>query len=127
MSYYGWQEWIGLPHRVGADPRDGQGACCLRMVYAIYEEVGLPIPEFDSSWIRMAREKRWADLYEEFESVTYEIGDKELWALVPLIATDSFGIGVVVQDDMVLVPHHRRGVAAIPLAAMPPLTFHRPL
>ena len=127
MSYYGWQEWIGLPHRVGADPRDGQAACCLRMVYAIYEEVGLPIPAFDSSWIRMAREKRWADLYEEFESVTYEIGDKELWALVPLIATDSFGIGVIVQDDMVLVPHHRRGVAAIPPAAMPPLTFHRPL
>jgi hypothetical protein len=126
MSYYGWQDWIGLPHRIGADPRDGEAACCLQMVYAIYEEVGLPIPEFDRAWIRMAKHGQWADLYEEFEAAT-TTADKELWALTPLIATDSFGIGVVVQDDLLLCPHHRRGVVAIPAVAMPSLTFHRPL
>jgi len=127
MSYYGWQDWIGLPHRIGADPRDGQAACCLRMAYAIYEEVGLASPEFDPTWIRMAKQGRWADLYEEFQSVTYEIGSEELWALVPLIATDSFGIGIVVQDGLLLCPHHRRGVFAIPVTALGPQTFHMPI
>lgn len=114
-SYTDWHSWLGLPHRIGADPREGQACCCLRMAVIMLQDLGLDPPEIDPAWFDMARERRWTDLYEEFQLVTQETGEAELWSLVPLLTPISFGVGVVVQDNLLLGVHHRSGLTTVPL------------
>ncbi len=115
-SYTGWHPWLGLPHRIGADPRNGEACCCLRMAQIIMEEIGRDPPEIDPRWENLARERRWTDLYEEFQLIAIKAAvDEELWSLVPLLTPASFGIGVVVPDKLLLVVHHRQGLTTVPL------------
>jgi hypothetical protein len=121
-----WHNWIGLPHWLGADPRDRYGACCLRMAYALHEAAGTPMPPFQAEWLVMARDGKWNDLEAAFHSITSPIEGPRLWSLIPITGHKKFGIGVVVQDQMMLTPHHQRGVMAIPLRCVPDATFHWP-
>lgn len=120
-----WHRWIGLPHQVGADPEDGQGACCLLVAKRLLEAADEVPPPVSPAWYDWATEGDTARIREEFERLTLRLTGPEPWALVPFWGP-PFGLGVVLDDcQLLLIPHHRRGVQAIPLRAFPTATFHR--
>jgi hypothetical protein len=89
------------------------------MAQIIMEEIGRDPPEIDPRWENLARERRWTDLYEEFQLVAIKADlDEELWSLVPLLTPVSFGIGVVVPDKLLLTVHHRQGLTTVPLGQL---------
>ena len=119
-----WEPWLGLPHKLGADPRDGNACCCLKLAEIVLREVGLPVPQIDKKWYALARERCWLELYDEFQLLTQQTSERELWALVPFLTDRSFGIGVVIPNDMLLCVHHRYGVTAVPLDTVRDPTYH---
>lgn len=121
-----WLNWIGLPHVVGADPRQGQGACCLVMARILLTEAGQYFPDIEEQLLSLARAAHWDRLTKEFERHTERLEGPEPWSLT-LIRNGpaGLGIGTVVPGEYLLLPHHRRGVRAIPISALRPLTFHR--
>lgn len=127
-NYTDWHSWLGLPHRLGADPREGEACCCLKMAHIMMTDLGLNPPDIKTYWKDLARQHRWSDLYEEFQLVTVESPNaEELWTLVPLMTPMSFGIGVVVPDRLLLGVHHRQGVTTVPLDKLRTPSYHTPV
>ncbi len=126
-DYIDWHKWIGLPSLYGADPRDVEAACCIKIAKIICEETWGRAPEIDDNWYRMAAQRRWLDLYEEFNMIVTEAEPEGLWSLVPMLTPSSFGVAVVVQDDLLLVTSHRHGVQAVPLSSYQDLSCWKPL
>ena len=126
-NYTDWHSWLGLPHRLGADPREGQACCCLKMAHIMMDDLGLNPPEIEPHWEELARQRLWVDLYEEFQLVTREAVVEQLWALVPILTPKSFGIGVVVPDKLLLVAHHRLGLTTVPLSKLHSPSYYTPI
>lgn len=126
-----WKEWIGLPHQIGADPREGKAACCLMIAKIILEDGGMKFPVDENEIIDLAKKKLWPTLRLVFEKQTQFIETPEPYA-VSLINNPSqgLGIGVVVEEAgnlFLLMPHHRRGVQAFPVKMLRSgFTFFRP-
>jgi hypothetical protein len=97
------------------------------MAHIMMDDLGLNPPEIDPHWEEMARERRWTDLYEEFQLVTRQAEAEELWSLVPLLTPKSFGIGVVVPDRLLLGAHHRFGLTTVPLDKLRSPSYYTPL
>lgn len=121
-----WLDWVGLPHEVGADPRAGKGACCLVMARLLLTEAGRYFPPIEDKLLALVRQSAWQSLTKKFAEYTEPLSDPEPWALT-LIKNGPHGLGVgtVVPDGYLLLPHHRRGVTAVPMSVLRPLTFHR--
>jgi len=127
-NYTDWHSWLGLPHRLGADPREGEACCCLKMAHIMMTDLGLNPPDIEPHWEDLARQRRWTDLYEAFQLVTIEAPHREeLWSLVPLITPISFGIGVVVPDRLLLGVHHRQGLTTVPLDKLHNPSYYIPV
>lgn len=123
-----WDSWIGLPHEVGADPRNGKAACCLMMAQAIYEDAKLRFPTYRvPELLDLARREKWYELRHAFSAETDRLEEIESLAL-SLFENGSFGLGlgIVVGPRVILIPHHRVGVVCVPVNALPKLTYHRP-
>jgi hypothetical protein len=117
-----WTSWIGLPHRFGADPEDGEGADCLIMVWKVLDAAGLHHPELDSQWLEMAKARRWVELQALWQAGT-EPAEFQQHA-VTLFKNGPAGLGVgVVVDNGLLIVHHRRGVSWVPRSALRPLSY----
>jgi hypothetical protein len=123
-----YHSWLGLPHEVGADPRNGKAACCLVMARILLEEAGQEPPPIEA-WIDMARRGQWEPLRDAFHRHTEELAKPEPWALTLLDdPAIGLGLGTVIPGRMLLVPLHEKGVSAIPLFALPrDTTYHRVL
>ena len=121
-----WYPWLGLPHKIDADPRYDGAVSCLKMVELIYEEYGVPHNPISDEWYTLAYNNQWDDLYEVFHYNTRE-DIKQLYNLVPFHTSRSFGLGIVVEDDMILTPHHRQGLIVLPISSLKDLTFYRPV
>jgi hypothetical protein len=125
-----WRKWIGLPHKIGADPRNGEAACCLIMAKIILEDAGIKLPVDENKMISLAEKKLWPTLSLVFEKKTEFIEKPEPYA-VSLInnPTQGLGVGVVVEEAgnlYLLMPHHRRGVQAFPVRMLrPEFTFFK--
>jgi len=120
-----WKRWIGLPHEFGADPEDGQAADCLLMVWRILDDADISHPEFNAYWFEMARQKHWGELETLWRDGTIQLDDPEEHA-VTLFRNGRAGLGVgIVVDGGLLLVHHKRGVAWVPLSLMPSLRFYR--
>lgn len=130
MEEPNWYQWIGLPHRIGADPRTDGAACCLVITKILLTEAGQPMPAIDA-WLDLARRGAWDELRDAFYRNCEETPKPEPWTLTLLetgdpLATSMLGLGVVVPSGFLLVPHHRRGVQAIPLNQLrTTLAFYR--
>jgi len=110
-----WLRWIGLPHRLGADPCDGVGADCLVMCAKVRTDAGLSMPDIDPQWFALAAAKQWEPLTAAWDQLM-ERCDAEPYAL--LLHRQPSGLGVAIAiDDGILVVHHRRGVQWLPIAA----------
>jgi hypothetical protein len=123
-----YHSWLGLPHEIGADPRDGHAACCLVMARILLEDAGQTPPPIDD-WIELARAGRWEPLRDAFYRNTEELPKAEPWSITLLDSPEEgLGIGTVVPGRLLLVPLHSRGVTALPLFALPAdTTYHRVL
>lgn len=120
-----WHAWIGLPHKFGADPRQGKAADCVRMVWAILDNAGIPHPEFDYEWLQLARSGEWDLLQLLWEQATEPLTAPEEHA-VCLFENGPAGLGVgIVVDDGVLIVHHQRGVCWAPYRALKTVEYCR--
>lgn len=111
-----WRGWLGLPHVVGADPRNGKGACCMVAAQIILSELGLNPPDI-KDWIRLAQEQKWIELQLLFDEHFISVFEPCV-GTVALIRNGAAGLGVATYLDGVnglLVVHHARGVATMPL------------
>ena len=118
-----WHRWIGLPHVFGANPEDGQGCDCLVMAWAVLDAAGVRHPPFDLRWLALAEAGEWLQLQQLWDAATRPLPGPEQHAIC-LFANGPAGLGVgVVVDDGLLLVHHRRGVVWVPLTALRRLTF----
>lgn len=110
MSF--WLDWVGLPWRLGADPRDGKGACCFRTAQAAREALLLPWPADEMArWYELAQAGAWELLREDWKTMTYmEEGPTRAGQLVKFDRDDGgFGLGVMASETaLITVPEHRR-------------------
>ena len=119
-----WRPWLGLPHVIGADPAEGRGACCLLMAQALYRAAGRPFPDPDPL-LEHARRGMWGLLQLEFEKRCEPLPAPEPLALVLLRnPREGLGLGIHVGTHL-LMPHHRRGVVAVPVELLKPLSYCR--
>lgn len=96
------------------------------MARILLTEAGQYFPDIEEQLLSLARAAHWDRLTKEFERHTERLEGPEPWSLT-LIRNGpaGLGIGTVVPGEYLLLPHHRRGVRAIPISALRPLTFHR--
>lgn len=111
-----YAKWIGLPHVLGEDPDNGVGADCLVLARKVLELSGQSCPPLNPQWFEMAKEGRWEELEQEWTELMEPIDAPCQFAIsMNRNSFTGFNIGVVV-DDGVLIVHHRKGVAWIPLS-----------
>lgn len=121
----GWRSYIGLPHAFGADPRDGVGADCLIVAFAVLDELGMSHPAVDPHWFEMAESGDWEPLKRAWEAETFPVDAPEEGA-VTLMDHGAGGLGVAtVVDSGLLMVHHRRGVRWIPLRLLNDLQYRK--
>lgn len=108
-----WHKWLGLPHQIGADPREGKAACCLVMAHILLTDAGLNPPPLEPL-VRAARYSHWAALMNDYNNATRTVYAPERLAMTLLVTRKGIGVGTVVEDGLLLVPHHRHGVITFP-------------
>lgn len=120
-----WTSWLGLPHAIGADPREGRAACCLVIAKIVLEDAGLVVPPIDQM-IGEARGENWIALQQQFYNYCEEIIAPEINSITLLRnGTAGLGVGTVVAPNTLLTLHHRRGVIALPINRLRLLKFYR--
>lgn len=120
-----WRSYIGLPHVLGADPAQGEGADCLLLALAVLAELGKPHPPVNPRWFELATRGAWGELETIWREATQAIQSPEDGA-VTLLRNGPAGLGVAVFVDRgLLMVHHRRGVVWIPEHLLRPFTYHR--
>jgi hypothetical protein len=128
---YDWTSWVGLPHEIGADPRQGNSACCVQIAKILLESQGIVFPVCPDLIYRLAEEKNTTELRELFEQNTEKIETPKPYCLsLFLDESVGFGVGIVVPDHVngrlfLLIPHHRKGVLPVPVDVLPSLKFYR--
>lgn len=125
MTFY--RKWVGLPWRLGADPRDGKAACCFRTAQATREELGLPWPaDWMGYWYSRARQRDWGTLRAEWGEHTERIEQPEAGALIRFDHPDeSFGVGVLPDDRTFVTVRHCGRLIAGPISACGELKLFR--
>jgi hypothetical protein len=112
-----WHDWLSLPHRTGADPRDGEAACCLVMAQVLHEQAGSPFPsELVPYWLELVEAKAWAILKDEFYGRTAPANLPRPLSMALVRGQNSMGIAIVPENGILLAPHHSRGVIAVPIS-----------
>jgi hypothetical protein len=123
-------DWVGLPHRIGADPRLGEGACCLVIASIINDQLGQPFPhQMVPQWIEMARQGDWAPIRRSFYRRTAQTGAPRPGDLHLFIApgTDALGLGTVLCADWMILPVEDAGVRMAPRKLWSTWEIRRPI
>lgn len=110
-----WRDFIGLPHEIGADPRDGVAADCLLLVFAVQAELNIPHPKPDERWFELARQGETRQLCEMFfagAEVTTDIEDGCFTLLTS--GMNKMGFAVRIEGGALTVNEKRGGVIWIP-------------
>jgi hypothetical protein len=120
-----WSDWLGLPHRIGADPREGKAACCLVIARIVLQDAGLATPPIDQM-IEQAQAGDWIPLQRQFYSFCEATTAPELHSITLLRnGAAGLGVGTIVAPNTLLTLHHRRGVIALPVNRLRLLKFYR--
>jgi hypothetical protein len=101
MTRTHWRQFIGLPHRTGADPRTEDAADCLLVAFAVLDELALPHPPVDPQWFAMAQRGEWNKLADAFHFLTIpsDPGDGA-------VSMTEAGILVGIGGGALLTRHH---------------------
>jgi hypothetical protein len=120
-----WRQWLGLPHEIGADPREGRAACCLVITTLLLTEAGLQPPD-PGPWIEMARRGDYASIQLEVERYFEPIENPELLSFALIRnGIHGLGVGIVVEPNTLLLVHHKKGVIALPIDRLRLLQYNR--
>lgn len=122
-----WRKWVGLPWAWGADPRDGKAACCFRTAQAAREELGLSWPaEHMDAWYKAASAGCWMGLRDDWDQLTTPTERAEAGALLRFDNNDgSFGLGVLVEAEIVVTVRHRGRLVVAPRKPLGSLMLYR--
>lgn len=132
MSFH---RFLGLKHQFGADPKDGAGADCLLLCFALLDEAGIYRPPFDPRWMEMAKLGLWESLDTAWHHHTSPVKDLTAGCVAlhwnkPNPRHPRLGISTIVEDNGILgavMIHARKGVVWLPLATpgLPSFNFRR--
>jgi hypothetical protein len=114
-----WRQFVGLTHRLGADPRVDDAADCLLVAFAVLDEFALPHPPVDPQWYAMANQGMWRDLRHLFDSQTTASINA-----VGAVTMARGGLAVSVGGGALLAPHGDQ-VRWLPMEALRPLRWRR--
>lgn len=114
-----WRQFIGLPHRTGADPRVDDAADCLLVAFAVLDELRLPHPPVDPLWFTMAEQGMWRNLGEILQSRTVACGPVN-----GAVSMADSGL-IIAVDGGTLLTQHRRGVRWVPMELLEPRDWRR--
>lgn len=122
-----WSRWVGLPWAWGADPRDGQAACCFRTAQAVREELGMPWPaDRMADWYSDAGTGAWQGLLWDWQDMTVGIEKPEPGALIRFDSKeDSFGVGVLPDERTFITVRHHGRLTVGPVSACGRLKLYR--
>lgn len=107
-----WRQFVGLPHKTGADPRHEDAADCLLVAFAVLDELHLMRPPVDPLWFELAKNGQWQKLREILNSMTLPSAGG-----TGAIAMTEAGV-VVCVDGGVLLTQHSRGVRWVPMEVL---------
>lgn len=120
-----WEPWLGLPHEIGADPREGRAACCLVIAQVVLQRAGLPFPPIDPL-LEAVRRGDWIELQKTFYSHCTALDAPEINALCLIRnGPQGLGIGTVVASNTLITLHHHKGVITLPANRLRLLKFYK--
>ncbi len=118
-----WASWRGLPHEIGADPRDGRAACCLVIAVLTLEAHGLKPPPLEPL-VEAARSSDWYALEEVFREHCVQIPEPVVPSITLLRNSWGLGIGTVIAPNTLMTLDHKRGVITLPINRLRCLQFY---
>lgn len=114
-----WHQWVGKPHKTGADPETEDGCDCLLMVVRVRESLSLPVP--DKQWIDelidLARQKRHAEIHWQIAPFLLPIESSKDGAFAIFDTQDHIGTAVMIENGLLHVDT-TRGVRWLPSSAL---------
>jgi hypothetical protein len=119
-----WMRYIGLPYRLGADPRTGRGTDCIRLVLRVLEDAGFNPPSVERRWYKLLAQRDYAAIEADWYSLTEQTSVPEQYAMTLLPTEGDFSIAIVV-DQGILAVRATIGVVWVPLSSMRPLNYRR--
>ena len=120
-----WREWLGLPHEIGADPREGRAACCLVMTTLLLRDAGLNPPD-PAGWIDLAMKGDYASIQMEIDKYFEPVNYPEMLSFTILRnGVHGLGVGIVVEPNTLLLVHHVKGVVTLPINRLRLMQFNR--
>lgn len=118
-----WASWRGLPHEIGADPREGRAACCLVIAVLALEAGGLKTPPL-GDMVEAARNSDWPALEDVFREHCIQIPGPAIPSITLLRNTNGLGIGTVIAPNTLITLDHKRGVITLPINRLRCLQFY---
>lgn len=120
-----WMQYVGMPYRMGADPRNGNGTDCIRLVLRVLEDGGLTPPPVERRWYKWLAESNLEAIRKDWLSLTEQTAGPEQYAMTLLPSSGMFCIAVVVDNGLLTVSASLDVVAWIPLTSIRPLNYRR--
>lgn len=118
-----WSSWRGMPHEIGADPRDGRAACCLVIAVLVLESHGVKAPPL-APLVAAARDADWDALEDVFRTHCVPVPEPEVPSITLLRNSSGLGIGTVIAPNTLLTLDHKRGVITLPINRLRFLQFY---
>lgn len=124
MTAQFWMRYVGMPYRLGADPRQGRGTDCIRMVFAVLRDAGLNPPPVERNWYHLLAARNTDAIEREWFQLTEQASGPEQFSMALLPADGDFSIGIVVDNGLLTV-RANIGVTWVPLSSLRPLNYRR--
>lgn len=117
-------QFLGLKHKLGADPKNGEGADCLLLCFTLLDEAGIHRAEFNPEWLKMAEAGQWLQLERIWNTITRPVSEPVTGSVAlhwnkPSKTHPRLGVSTVVENNGTLgivMIHGRKGVVWLPLA-----------
>lgn len=120
-----WMHYVGMPYRLGADPRYGNSTDCIRLVLNVLRDAGLSPPEVERKWYRWLAEGDIDAIRNDWLSLTEQTNGPEQYAMALLPAEGLFCIAVVVDGGLLTIGSRLEKVTWVPLVNVRPLNYRR--
>lgn len=119
-----WMKYIGLPYKLNADPENGEGSDCIRLVLRVLEMGGIEAPPITRKWYVHLARKEGEPIMRDWFSYTEQTFGPEEYAMTLLMPGANFSIAIVVDGGLLGV-RPRAGVTWAPLGSLKPMNYRR--
>jgi hypothetical protein len=118
-----WASWRGLPHEIGADPREGRAACCLVIAVLTLHAYDVATPPLEPM-LDAARNADWTALEEVFREHCNPISEAAVPSITLLRNVNGLGVGTVIAPNTLITLDHKRGVITLPINRLRCIQFY---